>query len=647
MSKILGIDLGTTNSCMAVMEGGEPVVLENSEGARTTPSIVAFSKTGERLVGQAAKRQAVTNASNTIFSVKRFMGRKFAEVKDELGRIPYQVVEASNGDAHIQVEVNGEKKSYSPPEISAMILAKLKADAEAKLGEKITQAVITVPAYFNDSERNATKDAGKIAGLEVLRIINEPTAASLAYGLDKKSDEKIAVYDLGGGTFDISALEIGDGVFEVRATNGDTHLGGDDWDNRLMDWIIDEFKSDSGIDLSKQPDAVQRIKEEAEKAKIALSSTQEYEINLPFITADQSGPKHIQKKLTRSKLEQLCDDLFEKTVKPVKDCLKDADWTTSDVDELVLVGGMTRMPKVIETARALIGKEPHKGVNPDEVVAIGAGIQGGVLKGDVKDVLLLDVTPLTLAIETAGGIATAMIPRNTTIPTRKSQIFSTYSDNQPGVEVKVLQGERPLSRDNKQLGVFHLDGIPPAPRGVPQIEVTFDIDANGILNVSAKDIGSGKEQKISITGSSGLSKDEVEKLQKDAEAHAEEDRKAKELIEVRNNADNLAYQCEKQLNDLGDKVDGATKKTVEEAVTKVREALKGDDVEAVKTATDELQTKFQEVSAELYKQAAASASAENPAAGAAGPSPDAGGAAKDADVVDAEFEMVDEDKKKD
>ena len=621
MAKVLGIDLGTTNSCMAVMEGGDPVVLENSEGKRTTPSVVAFTKSGERLVGEAAKRQAVTNSRNTVYSIKRFMGRKFREVQEELKRVPYKVVEAANGDAHVEVEVDGKPKAFSPPEVSAMILTKLKTDAEMRLGEKITQAVITVPAYFNDSQRQATKDAGRIAGLEVLRIINEPTAASLAYGLDKKKDEKIAVYDLGGGTFDISVLEIGDGVFEVKATNGDTHLGGDDWDNRIMDWILDEFKKESGMDLRKQPDALQRIKEEAEKAKIALSSAQQYEINLPFITADASGPKHIQRSLSRSKMEQLCDDLFERTIGPVRACLHDADIAAEKIDELVLVGGMTRMPKVVETSERLVNKKPHQGVNPDEVVAIGAGIQGGVLKGEVKDVLLLDVTPLSLGIETLGSVFTRLIERNTTIPTRKSEIFSTASDNQPGVEVHVLQGERQMARDNKSLGKFQLGDIPPAPRGVPQVEVTFDIDANGILHVNAKDLGTGKEQKITITAGSGLSKDEIEKMRRDAESHAEDDKKQREAVEARNEADNAVYRSEKMLKDNADKLPADDKSKIENAITGVKDALKGNDAATIKTASEKLNEAWQAVSEVLYRAAAEKAQA----AKGASPGPDAGG----------------------
>ncbi len=647
MSKILGIDLGTTNSCMAVMEAGESTVLENSEGARTTPSVVAFSKDGERLVGQAAKRQAITNPKNTIFSAKRLIGRKFSELSDNEKRSPYKIVEASNGDAHIEVETGGETKTFSPQEISAMILSKLKTDAEAKLGEKITQAVITVPAYFNDSQRNATKAAGEIAGLEVKRIINEPTAASLAYGLDKKSDEKIAVYDLGGGTFDISVLEIGDGVFEVLGTDGDTQLGGDDWDNAIIDWIIDDFQKANSVDLSGQPDALQRIREEAEKAKIALSSSQSYDINLPFITADQTGPKHIQLELSRSKFEQLTDSLFAKTIGPVEACLKEADVPKGDIDELVLVGGMTRIPKVIDTARDLIGKEPHRGVNPDEVVALGAAIQGGVLQGDVKDVLLLDVTPLTLSIETMGGVATPMIDRNTTVPAKKSQTFSTAADSQPSVDIVVCQGERKMLSDNKVLGNFRLDGIPPAPRGTPQIEVTFDIDANGILHVSATDKGSGKEQKISIEGSSGLDDKEIEKAKREAEEYAEQDRKRFEAVEVKNKADNLVYQVKKQKEELGDKLSGDQTKPIDDAVTKVEEALKTEDSDQIKSATEELEKLFGEIAA------AAQAAGADPTAGAAGagPAPEAEGA-EDSEpkqakgkVVDADFEVVDEDKK--
>ena len=597
MSKILGIDLGTTNSCMAVMEGGQATVLENSEGARTTPSIVAFTKNGERIVGQAAKRQAVTNPRNTVFSAKRLIGRKYAELTADDKKVPYTIVEAANGDAHIQVEVGGETKVYSPQEISAMILGKLKADAEAKLGETITEAVITVPAYFNDAQRNATKAAGEIAGLKVRRIINEPTAAALAYGLDKGSNEQIAVYDLGGGTFDISVLEIGDGVFEVKASDGDTHLGGDDWDNAVINWILDEFKSREGMDISKQTDALQRIKEEAEKAKIALSSTQSYDISLPFITMDATGPKHIQLTLTRSKLEQLTENLLERTARPVRECIAAAGLSTSDINELVLVGGMTRMPAVQEMAKRLAGKEPHKGVNPDEVVAVGAAIQGGVLTGAVNDVLLLDVTPLTLSIETMGGIATPMIDRNTTIPVRKSQVFSTAADNQPAVDIRICQGERKMFNDNKLLGNFKLDGIQPAPRGVPQIEVTFDMDANGILKVTAKDKNTGKEQNISIQGSSGLSKEEIERAKKEAEAHAEEDRRKAEDIEVINKADSLAHNVERQIKDMGDKAPAELVKPIQEKVDALKKAAEAKDVAKAKQLTEELEKTLSELNA--------------------------------------------------
>jgi molecular chaperone DnaK len=640
MGKIVGIDLGTTNSVVAVMEGKEAKVLTNAEGSRTTPSIVAFTESGERLLGQVAKRQAITNPENTVYAVKRLIGRKYdsAEVKQDIKICPYKIVKAKNGDAHI--EIRG--KEYSPAEISAMVLQKMKQTAEDYLGEKVIDAVITVPAYFNDSQRQATKDAGKIAGLNVLRIINEPTAASLAYGLDKKRDEKIAVFDLGGGTYDISILEIGDGVFEVKATNGDTHLGGEDFDQRIIDWLADEFRKDQGIDLRSDKMALQRLKEAAEKAKMELSTSMETDINLPFITADASGPKHLNIKLTRSKLEAMVEDLVDKLLPPMKIALKDAGLKTSDIDEIILVGGMTRVPRVQQVVKEFFGKEPHKGVNPDEVVAVGAAIQAGVLKGDVKDVLLLDVTPLSLGIETLGGVMTKLIEKNTTIPTRKSQIFSTAADNQPAVSIHVLQGEREMAANNKTLGRFELVGIPSAPRGVPQIEVTFDIDANGIVNVSAKDLGTGKEQSIRITASSGLSEKEIEQAIKEAEMHSEEDKKKRELVEAKNNADSLIYHTEKTLREMGDKVDGATKQNIEDHVQRLKTAMEGDDAEAIKRSSDELMQASHKVAEAMYQratQAGAEGAQQQPGGGASGA---AGG---DEEVVEAEFEEVDEDKK--